>query len=82
MFTPVSLCSRTHSQPPASSSFTDVTSGVLLSLSPPRLSHPSFFVNSVFSPCVKWKVGDTRVQIAQLAMAGEKKAESNFHTVS
>lgn len=69
-------CSRTHSQPPTSSSFTDVTSVFLLSLSPPRLSHPSFFVNSVVSPRVKWKVGDTRVQIAQLAMAGEKKRKA------
>lgn len=38
-----------------------------------HVSVTTLFVNSVFSHCVKWKVGDTQVQIAQLAMAGEKQ---------
>lgn len=42
----------------------------------PLLCRPTnlfFSVNSVFSPFLKWKLWDTRVQIIQLAAAGGKK---------
>lgn len=48
-------------------------SSFLRFLSSPCLSLAQLFVNSAFTPSVEWKVGDTQVQIVQLAMAGEKQ---------